>query len=231
MASLAIGFGAVVLSACADDGGDDAPADAGRGDRAVAPGDDDDDDDDDDANVGPIDSASVCAATRAYYENCGGDLECGPDHFDAWCRAQDPIINSDAFRRAQLTCLTSANCNGDRRRACTYETYRTATPTAAQRALVDAFCATCEADAVDACRTRHVTYDPDDGPSSVSDVFIAAWELADGLVDQIRASCTGSALTGYGDAGADGGPGITCLRAFSLCAGDLYIDAFPACPE
>jgi hypothetical protein len=64
----------------------------------------------------------------------------------------------------------------------------------------------------------------DSRPSSVSDLFVAAWELSDSLVDQVRTMCTGSAL----DAGsADGG----CASAFSDCAGGVYVDSLPDCPK
>lgn len=166
---------------------------------------------------------SPCAATRAYVERCGGEdaLNCGASGFDAWCEANDRAVNSDAYRRAEDKCISpELACDADARRACEYASYADATPTSAQRALVDAYCATCEPDDAAACATRATTYDAAAGPKSVSDIFIAAWELADPIVDSIRTKCTGGAL----DAGAD------CAAAFSSCAAGPYLDAVPDCP-
>jgi len=191
----------------ADGGG----TDARRDDAAVAP--------DTAADAAP----STCAITRAYVLACGEELTCGNAKFDAWCAQNDVAINSESYRRAQASCLTKDNCDGKKRRDCEYRTYATATPTAAQKAVVAAYCQTCEpSDAAD-CAIRKTTYDPAAGIESVDDVFVAAWELADPLVDEIRTKCTGSAL----DAGTATG---ACLKAFASCAGDIYVDRLPDCP-
>ncbi|AKU95423.1 hypothetical protein AKJ09_02087 [Labilithrix luteola] len=167
---------------------------------------------------------STCEQTRSYFEDCAQELTCGND-FDTWCAANDQAINSDAFRRAEAKCLTKANCDGNDRRACEYGSYATATPTTAQKAIVEAYCATCEPDDAAGCAKRQTTYNSAAGPKSVSDLFVAAWELADPLVDEIRTKCTGDALDGgAGDAAA-------CAKAFSLCAGDIYIAKLPECPK
>lgn len=168
-------------------------------------------------------AASTCEITRAYTVACGGDLNCGPSKFDAWCAQNDSVINSESYRRAEALCLTKANCDPDLRRDCEYKSYATATPTAAQKAIVAAYCQTCEPADPTGCATRKTTYVPSAGIKSVDDVFVAGWELADPIADEIRTKCTGSAL----DAGtADGG----CLKAFASCAGDVYIDRLPDCP-
>lgn len=180
-----------------------------------------------DTGTGP----STCAVTRAYVTGCnkllgdaGEELTCGEAKFDAWCDLNDKAINSASFRRAEAQCLTTKNCAGLDRRDCEYRSYATATPTAAQKAVVTAYCQTCEPGDVTGCATRKTTYDPAKGPKSTDDVFIAAWELNDGLDDAIRTKCTGSAL----DAGPDA---AACLKLFANCAGGLYVDALPDCPK
>jgi hypothetical protein len=172
------------------------------------------------ADAAPPAPPSPCEATRAFVEACGGDLTCGPEAFDAWCEENDRAINSDAYRRAEATCLTEENCAPASRRRCEYGSYRDETPTAAQAALVRAYCQSCEPGDVDGCAERETTFAPGSDPSQVSDLFIAAWELADDLVDDIRERCTGGVL----DAGAD------CARAFASCAGAQYVDRLPDCP-
>jgi hypothetical protein len=168
---------------------------------------------------------STCEITRAYFVACGEPLTCGEAKFDAWCEANDRAINSASFRRAQARCLTKDNCDGEKRRQCEYESYATATPTAAQQQVVAAYCQTCEPGDPTGCASRKKTYVPGSGSKSVDDVFVAAWELSDPVADEIRTKCTGGAL----DAGADAGDG-GCLKAFANCAGDVYIGRLPDCP-
>lgn len=188
------------------------------------------------------DDRSTCARTRAWAEACGftDSLNCGAT-FDTWCAASDEAINSDAYREAVARCFDAEHCEVGARTDCEYASYASATPTAAQKALVAAYCATCEPDDPEGCATRATTYDAKAGPSAVPDVFIAAWELRDSLVDEIRATCTGSALdagTGdvsTGDASADdagdAGGSAACAKAFANCAGDLYLGHLPDCPS
>lgn len=187
------------------------------------------------------DDRSPCARTRAWAEACGftDSLNCGST-FDTWCAASDEAINSDAYREAVVRCFDAEHCDVDARTDCEYASYASATPTASQKALVAAYCATCEPDDPAGCATRATTYDAKAGPSAVADVFIAAWELRDSLVDEIRASCTGSTLDagaedgGSSDAGDAGDAGVTsgaCAKAFANCAGDLYLGHLPDCPS
>lgn len=212
-------FAAIALVACdgdsgsspSDDGGPDAPGDA-RGPATDGGG------GDDAADA----AASTCAITRAYAVACGTekDLTCGPSGFDAWCEANDRAINSDAFRRAEAACLTADRCKPEAREDCEYRSYTKESPTASQAALVAAYCTTCEPGAAD-CAARHTGYDG--GSGSVDDLFVAAWELSDPLVDEIRAKCTGPDA-GSADAGA-------CLRAFAQCSGGVYVAHLPDCPD
>lgn len=170
---------------------------------------------------------SLCAKTRAYTERCGGEsaLNCGAAGFDAWCAANDQAVNSDAYRKAEEKCLgPDLACEAKARRDCEYRSYQGETPTAAQRAVVDAYCKTCEPSDVAGCTTRSTAYDPSAGPESVSDIFIAAWELRDSIVDAIRTKCTGAALDGGADAAA-------CAKAFASCAAEPYLDAVPDCAK
>lgn len=220
--SLPSALALVLVAACSDDAsspgtppeaGADAPADTTRPTGDGSP-------ETDAADGGP----STCALTRAYVVTCASEkeLNCGPNGFDAWCRANDLAINSDAFRRAEAKCLTPDKCKPTDRRDCEYRSYATATATTAQKQLVAAYCATCEPGQAD-CAARHTTYDPAAGPKSVDDLFVAAWELSDPLVDEIRAKCTGSDA-GDPDAGA-------CMRAFAQCSGDVYLARLPDCPD
>ena len=111
------------------------------------------------------------------------------------------------------------------RRDCEYRSYATATPTAAQTQVVQAYCQTCEPADPTGCMTRETSYRPALGPKSTDDVFVAAWELADSVDDAIRTGCTGAAL----DAGPTPDAG-TCLKAFASCAGGIYLDRVPNCP-
>src|SRR5688572_7846243 len=165
---------------------------------------------------------STCEVTRAWLEGCGHDKNCG-DKFDAWCKSNDEAINSDAYRRAEAKCLTQENCVADQRNDCEYRHYNTETPTAAQKAVIAAYCATCEPGDT-SCATRVIKYDPTAGPKSVGDVFIAAWELNDTLCDAIRTKCTG--------AGVDAGPTpAACTKTFGSCAAEVYLDRVPDCPK
>ncbi|MDB4943616.1 MAG: hypothetical protein JWP97_3150 [Labilithrix sp.] len=175
--------------------------------------------------------ATTCERTRQYQTACaalepdaGDPLNCGAAKFDAWCAVNDQKINSDAFRRAETTCLTTpANCDGNARRDCEYRSYASATPTAAQLAVVDGYCRMCEPADVAGCKARKVAYDPSKGPKSVDDVFTAAWELSDALTDEIRTTCI---------AGKDGGASpAACYSVFSNCAGGVYVDRLPDCPQ
>ena len=234
LAGLTGGGIAAVVSACSSDsssattaGGDaasttDAPRnDGGKTDAAF--------------DAGP--GTGTCEVTRAYTVDCsvgsdaGDPLTCGAAKFDAWCALNDQAINSDAYRRAEATCLTRVNCDGVARRDCEYRTYAMATPTTAQASLVAAYCQTCEPMDTAGCAKRKTTYDPSKGPSSTDDVFVAAWELNDTLADQIRTTCTGTALDGGVASQVDAGAANPCLKAFGNCAGDIYVNALPDCPK
>lgn len=165
-------------------------------------------------------AGSPCAVTRAYVERCKGELNCGASGFDAWCAANDGAVNSDAYRRGEAKCLPTVACDAAARRRCELESYASETPTPAQRALVDAYCRTCEPADVAGCTTRSTTFDPSSSPDEVSDIFIAAWELSDPLCDKIRETCTGAAL----DAGT-----TSCAKEFASCSAGPYLDAVPDC--
>jgi hypothetical protein len=163
--------------------------------------------------------------------DAGDPFTCGEAKFDAWCAKADQAINSEAYRRAEALCLVKKNCDGFDRRDCEYRSYATAKQTTAQKAVVTAYCQTCEPTDVSGCVTRKTDYDRGLGPKSTDDVFVAAWELSDTLDDEIRTKCTGSAL----DAGVlgaldAGGDAAACLKAFGNCAGDIYVNALPECP-
>jgi hypothetical protein len=232
---LALGGSALtaVVSACSDDtaatgspdAATDAPADT---QRPPLPG------TDAAADIDARADASTCEITRAYTIAChtdpdaGDPLTCGAAKFDAWCAANDKAINSESYRRAEALCLVKKNCDGLDRRDCEYRSYATAKPTNAQKQVVAAYCQTCEPGDPTGCVTRKTQYDPQLGPKSTDDVFVAAWELSDTLDDEIRTKCTGAALdAGAVDAGADAAP---CLKAFANCAGDIYVNALPDCP-
>jgi len=194
---------------------DGADSDGARGDRS------------EDGAAADAKPDSTCAITRAYFEGCGNgaDLNCGSGGFDAWCAANDEAINSEAYRRAEALCLTQENCDGNERRACEYEHYNDETPTAAQKALVEGYCETCEPADVAGCIERSTTYESAKGIDRVSDVFVAAWELADDVTAEITTKCTGAAAT---DAGSD----VTaCAQAFAGCAADVYLAHLPDCPN
>lgn len=231
---LAVGVGALAaaVSACADDTSSTAAPDestdaATEAQRPPLPG--------ADAATGAdaAHDASTCEITRAYHIACntksGDPLAefCGSAKFDAYCASNDGT-NSESYRRAEALCLVKENCDGLDRRDCEYRSYATATPTAAQKQVVLAYCQTCEPGDPTGCVKRKTAYDPQLGPKSTDDVFVAAWELSDALDDAIRTQCTGSALdAGAVDAGADA---ASCLKAFANCAGGIYLDALHDCP-
>jgi hypothetical protein len=168
-------------------------------------------------------SAAVCAATREHKIRCAGEdeLDCGSARFDEWCAEKDRKLNSEAFRRAETSCLPTVSCDTKARQDCEYKSYAGQTQTAAQKALVEAYCATCEPSDTAGCATRAITYDQAAGPDEVTDIFVAAWELSDAIVDEIRTKCTGSALADGPDA---------CSERFASCAAGPYLDAVPDCP-
>jgi hypothetical protein len=231
--ALAASAVAAVATACSDEtsatsGGGDASVDAApdgqrAGDAAPA--------------VDATAEASTCELTRAYTLECsigsdaGDPLTCGAAKFDAWCATNDKAINSESYRRAEALCLTKKNCDGLDRRDCEYRSYATAKPTNAQKQVVAAYCQTCEPADPTGCVKRKTDYDPQLGPKSTDDVFVAAWELSDTLDDDIRVKCTGTALDAGVAAALDaGGDAAPCLKAFANCAGDVYINALPDCP-
>lgn len=167
---------------------------------------------------------AFCELTKSYFVDCGNasELSCGAAGFDAWCSKNDKL-NSDAFREAEEHCLTTKNCDGTARRTCDYDRYNSAKQTASQKALVKAYCQTCEPLGVADCEQRSIHFDKSGGLDAVPDIFIAAWELSDDVVDTIRKSCTGPALQ----------PGSvkSCADAFASCAGDIYLDRVPDCSK
>jgi hypothetical protein len=164
--------------------------------------------------------------------DAGDPLTCGASKFDAWCALNDTAINSESYRRAEALCLLKQNCDGLARRDCEYRSYLTAKPTTAQKAVVAAYCQTCEPTDTAGCITRKTDYDAVVGPKSTDSVFVAAWELSDTLDDQIRTKCTGTALDAGVAAALDaGGDAAPCYKAFDNCAGDLYVNALPDCPK
>jgi hypothetical protein len=168
-------------------------------------------------------TAAVCAATREYKIRCAGEseLDCGSSRFDAWCAEKDRKLNSEAFRKAETSCLPTASCDAKARQDCEYKSYAGQTQTAAQKALVEAYCATCEPSDTAGCAARAIAYDQAAGPESATDIFVAVWELSDAIVDEIRTKCTGSAL-------ADGSD--PCSARFASCAAGPYLDGVPDCP-
>jgi hypothetical protein len=168
-------------------------------------------------------ASTLCDLTKTFTLACSGSLTCGDAGFDLWCASNDSLINSRQFRDGQRQCLVAPrNCNSDLRNDCQYRTYASQARSTAQQKVVDDYCATCFTQDVAGCKQRSVAYDPDAGPASVPDIFVAAWELGDTLTTDIDTKCTGAAL--------DGGPDASCDRAFADCAGGLYIDRLPNCP-
>ncbi|MDF2692415.1 MAG: hypothetical protein K0S65_798 [Labilithrix sp.] len=207
---------AAAVLACADSTSDPGPSsgvDASTGSDSDTPGDD-------------AGRRSTCEITRAYFEGCGNDsdLNCGTEKFDSWCAQNDQAINSEAYRRAEELCLTSDHCDGADRRDCEYRHYNDETLTAAQEALVTAYCETCEPSDVSGCTKRSTTYDPAKGINSVGDIFIAAWEFGDTIALEMRTTCTGSGV----DAGVDT---TACAETFAGCTADVYLARLPDCPK
>lgn len=226
LATGALLLSAAVVAACAGDG------DAAAGDPSVVDGGRLDGEGRADAADARADAArpgsdvAACAALRAYREQCGQDLECGPDAFDAWCLENTRSADSEAYRAALLACATADNCTPDDRKHCMYQHYAQATQSAAQQELTRAFCETCQPAAVGSCMTKTTTYPPALGPSRVTSEFLAVWELSDEVADRIRAGCTGAKLGVEPDAGAD-----ACATAFDQCAGNFFVDALADCPK
>ncbi len=217
--ALALAPAAAVIIACSDsastspggaDGGDAAaPAkDAARSTDGASG---------DPADAGP---KTTCSITLAYYEACNntGELPCDQPNFDAWCAKNDET-NSDAFRRAEATCLSTDNCDANKRRDCEYAHYNDEALTHSQSELVSAYCTMCEPSDPSGCKTRATHYDT---TATVGDVFVAAWEFSDAIVDEMRTKCTG--LDGGVDAGG-------CAKAFGSCTADVYFAHLPDCPK
>ncbi len=235
LAATTIGAGTgAVLSACSNGESSvgDATGDAGKseGGGLVDSG---TDPTTDGGNTQGVDgSFDICVKTAGYEIGCGrvADLTCGDAGFAAWCALNDVAINSQQFDRAELACLTQANCDAKKRHDCDYRAYNNATLDQAQTDLLLAYCNTCEPADVSGCTVRQAFYNPDAGPDSVSDTFIAVTELSDALVGQIKQKCTGVALDAGADASTDAG--ITaCAKAFSNCSGGIFVDALPNCPK
>jgi len=177
-------------------------------------------------------SFDLCTKNEDYEVGCGrgANLTCGDAGFIDWCHLNDKAINSAQFDQAELNCMTQANCDSAKRHDCDYQSYNNDKLDTAQAALVQAYCQTCEPKDVSGCATRHTTYDPKAGPDSVSDLFIAAWELADPLVTKIQQQCTGGALDAGADASTDAGI-TSCASLFSNCSGGVFVDTLPDCPK
>lgn len=180
----------------------------------------------DDSSTG-YDPSKVCAQELAYLQACGveaKDVNCTATGFEAWCKENQTKVDSEQRARARAQCLVAPNCASRDRNACIYDVYNTLTLGPAQQKLVADYCQTCEP-GVATCTTTKSRYDSSAGPASVDDIYIAAWELAEPLVNEIDRKCTGAA---FADAGADAG---TCAKRFAACAGDVYVDALPDCPK
>jgi hypothetical protein len=200
-----------------------------------------------DASTNTPSDRTTCETTLAFAKACGtvDDLNCGSG-FEAWCDANDRAINSDTYRRAEARCLVPENCELKKRIDCEYRSYSSETPTTAQAALVSAYCARCAPEDVAGCTNRATIYDPNLGPGSIENIFIAAWELNDSIVAQITSTCLGSLLSdggaptdasavgdaqaGDADAGTAEGSYAACEKAFGSCAADIYLARLPDCP-
>jgi hypothetical protein len=161
-----------------------------------------------------------CETYLAYTQGCGETPNCG-DKFLAWCASTEPT-ESAQLHAARIQCMNAGNCKAKDRHACEYETYAAASLSAAQRALAEAYCSTCEAGDVAGCVARSTTYDAAKGPDGVTDIFLGVYESSDALATEMKNKCTGAAL------GFDAG---TCARAFAVCAGGVFVDALPNCPK
>jgi hypothetical protein len=200
-----------------------------------------------DASTNTPPDRTTCETTLEFAKACGtvGDLNCG-SRFEAWCDANDRAINSDTFRRAEARCLIAENCDVNDRNDCEYRSYSTETPTSAQAALVAAYCAHCAPEDLAGCTKRATVYDPSLGIKSVENIFIAAWELKDSIVEQITSTCLTSlasdagpssdassvsdAEAGDADASVPLGGYAACEKAFGSCAADIYFEHLPDCP-
>ena len=167
---------------------------------------------------------SWCGALGAKMDRCDHERACG-DKFDAWC-TQFSTMNSAIYTEADAACLATT-CEVSARSDCRFRHYRREALSTAQTALLDAYCASCgDAD----CAERTLRYNSAAGPNSVSDAFIASWELSEPIVDAIRTRCTG--LRDAGDAGDAGTASdrATCVHDFGQCAADVYFEVLPDCP-
>lgn len=169
-----------------------------------------------------VDPGDVCENELALYRACGFDegVQCRVDGYVANCHANNDATESAQRIAARNACLGSSNCEPDDRKDCIYRQYNSATLSAAQEALLQRYCETCEASDVAGCTSRTRTYSPSAGIDSVDTIFLAAWELAPDLVEKIDANCIDEARDG--DAG-------TCAKRFNVCAGGYYIDALVEC--
>ncbi len=174
-----------------------------------------------------FDPSKVCAQELEYFAVCKtppNDINCTATKFEAWCTLNQAATDSAQRVRARAACLDAKHCTSSVLKDCLYKSYGTQQQTPAQAKLVADYCATCEpADAT--CATRKIAYDAAKGPSSIDDVYLAAWELSEALTVAIDQKCTGPAIA---DAGADAG---SCQKRFGNCAGSLFVDALPDCPK
>jgi hypothetical protein len=157
-----------------------------------------------------------CAALGTKQDTCDKERECGID-FATWCPKQ-AATNSYSFEKADTACV-AASCDGTARSGCRYAKYAEADLTDAQKALATAYCQTCSPNGVDACVRALYSYDAAAGPGAVTDAYVAVWELSDGIVNEIKNTCTKKPTPA----------GSTCAKAFGGCAADVYLNALPAC--
>jgi hypothetical protein len=177
-------------------------------------------------SAAPFDPSKVCAQELAYFNVCKKsptDINCTAAGYEAWCKINQDATDSEQRVRAKAACLDVSHCDKASLADCIYKSYNTQKLSANQQKLLTDYCATCEP-GVASCAQKYV-YSETKGPDSVDDVYIAVWELSDALVTQADQKCTGPAVA---DAGSDAG---TCARRFAVCAGNLYVDALPACPK
>lgn len=167
------------------------------------------------ADAGPALTGALawCERLKSKMLNCDAELECGVD-FDAWC-AKQATTNSRAFESTDTGCVETT-CKSSERSKCRYPGYASIGMSAAGEALASAYCATCTE--VPGCAASIRTYDG----QAVSDAFVAAWELSDAIINDIRTQCTGAALTITGG---------DCVKSFGSCAANIYLSALPVCPK
>lgn len=218
------------LAACSKDpeelGDDDASSSSssGAGPRTSRPdsgrtrdGGDAGDEDEPDADT----QVAACDGEMALYTTCGNldDLLCPQETFVEWCELNNRATESEQRIAARAACLQDPDhCDTALRADCIYQTYNDAELTAAQQSLLTHYCQTCEPADPAACEARTKRFDPG---ADVDSIFLATWELAETLVKQIDEECIERASA---DAGA-------CATLFDKCAGDVYTDALPNCPE